>query len=185
MANPGRKARRVWWPWFFAGGVWLCFIWIGLWSSDYPEVLRRSPLREHAAVFAIATLVAVVACIPLGRALYTEAERRNRSFLIPLAVLFGIPIALVLILGARTLNGYLDSSAQGRFTTKVVAKEKAAFGRSWSHRLRIEDWLDRRNTVSINVPAKLYLEISEGVPLLITTRKGYFNTEWMVELAQP
>ena len=164
--------------------LWLWFIVIVWVAESYPTVGRGWAAIAFPKAALASLLVAFVCCFAIRRQIYPKDQQRTLFIWLPLAGLWGTPILFGIILSLTALNGCLDNSLSERHASELIVK-RSTIGRGWySRSLVVRDWRQSGQTVLIGGRAAAMADDfwEPGQKLQVTTRKGFFNAEWIVAI---
>jgi hypothetical protein len=156
-------------------------VWV---AEGYPTVNRRMTGIAFPRIASASLLVALICCLAIRRQIYTKSEQRTIFIWLPLSGLWGAPILLGLMMSAATLNGWLDDSLPGQHASELIGKKSLA-GRGWySRSLVVRDWRRADQTAVLGglSATRAYDLWEPGRKLHVTTRKGFFDAEWIVDI---
>ncbi len=88
------------------------------------------------------------------------------------------------MLSVKTLNDCLDNSVSEQHASELIAKQSTV-GRGWYLRsLVVRDWrrADQPAVLGGLSAARAYDLWQPGQKLHVTTRKGFFDAEWIVDI---
>ena len=162
--------------------LWLWFILMVWVAESYPAVYRGWAVTAFPRVSLASLLVAFVCCFAIRLRIYAKDQQRTIFIWLPLSVLWGAPILFGIMLSVAALNGCLDNSLSERHASELIAK-RSTVGRGWYLRsLVVRDWRQGGQTALIEgrATARIYDFWEPGQKLHVTTRKGFFNAEWIV-----
>lgn len=177
----GEIRRRNRWL-FVSLLLWLWFILMVWVAESYPTVHRGWAVIAFPRVALASLLVAAVCCFLIRRRVYTKNQQRTIFIWLPVSVLWGAPLLFGVMLSSAALNGFLDHSVPQRHASELIAK-RSMIGRGWySRSLVVRDWRHAGQTARIGGPAakRAYAYFEPGQKVHVTTRKGFFNAEWIV-----
>jgi hypothetical protein len=164
--------------------LWLWFILIVWVAESYPTVHRGWTVIAFPRVALASLLVAFVCCFAIRLQIYAKDQQRTIFIWLPLSVLWGAPILFGILLSLAALNGCLDHSLSERHASELIAK-RSTVGQGWYARsLVVRDWRQGGQTARIGgrAVARVYDLWEPGQKLHVTTHKGFFDAEWIVDV---
>jgi hypothetical protein len=159
--------------------LWLWFILMVWVAQSYPTVHRGWAVIAFPRV-ALASLLVAFAAIRWQ--IYAKDQQRTIFIWLPLSVLWGAPILFGIMVSFAALNGCLDNTLSERHASELIAK-RSTVGPGWYLRsLVVRGWREGGQTALIGgrATARIYNFCEPGQKLHVTTRKGFFNAEWIV-----
>ena len=164
--------------------LWLWFILMVWVAESYPTVHRGWEVTAFPRVALASLLVAFVFCFAIRRQIYARDQQRTIFIWLPLSVLWGAPLLFGIMLSVAALNGCLDNSLSERHASELIAK-RSTVGRGWYLRsLVVRDWRQEDQTAVLGgLSASRVYDLWElGQKFHVTTRKGFFDAEWIVDV---
>ena len=164
--------------------LWLWFI-LMVWAAEsYPTVHRGWAVIAFPRVALASLLVAFVCCFAIRRQIYAKNQKRTIFIWIPLSVLWGAPILIGIMLSVTTLNGCLDNSLSEQHASELIAKNLTVGRGGYLRSLVVRDWHRADQTAVLGglSAARVYDLLEPGQKLHVTTRKGFFDAEWIVDV---
>jgi hypothetical protein len=164
--------------------LWLWFILMVWVAESYPTVHRGWAVTAFPRVALASLLVAFVCCFAIRRQIYAKDQQRTIFIWLPLSVLWGAPLLFGIMLSVAALNGCLDNSSSERYASELISKSLTV-GRGWYLRsLVVRDWRQADQTAVLGglSASRVYDLWEPGQKLHVTTRKGFFDAEWIVDV---
>ena len=113
-------------------------------------------------------------------------EKVPRALVVACFLVFWFLTACFFRFSVQLVNGLLDFSSPESFVVEITGKNTSALGGSFqegpsplAHLLYFQDWIHPRWSCELLVPPPIYYTATQGLPIEITVRQGFFGLCWV------